>query len=51
LTTGGVRGAGAMKWLRLYSDCVVRVRTDCYPGQLEPRDDRAQYLRGAAASE
>ena len=22
-----------MKWLRLYSDCVVRVRTDCYVWQ------------------
>jgi hypothetical protein len=40
-----------MKSLRLYNDCVVRVRTDRYPGRLEERGDRAQYLRGAAASE
>jgi hypothetical protein len=32
-TTGDVHGAGAMKWLRLWSDCVVRVRTDCYVWQ------------------
>src|SRR5262249_10038250 len=27
-TTGDVPGAEAMKWLRLWSDCVVRVRTN-----------------------
>src|SRR5215831_6330687 len=28
-TTGGVHGIGEMKWLRWWTDCVARARTDC----------------------